>query len=301
MNHAAQALIEHRPDHDFCICIDSDGCVFDTMEVKHKECFIPNTIKYWGLQAISKYAREAAEFVNLYSKWRGINRFPALTMMLDLLASRERVRERGVELPEVLNPRRWIEEETQLGNPALEAYCREHDHPDMHRALRWSTGVNDAVADMVHGVPPFPGVELSLQNASGRADMLVCSATPHDALQREWEEHGIARYLFTIAGQEQGAKREHIELATDGRYRTGRVLMIGDAPGDLNAAKANDALFYPIMPGDEESSWQRFHEEALDRFLDERYAGAFEQELTEDFLKRLSDTPPWNSKHNGAS
>ena len=46
------------------------------MELKHKECFIPNTINYWGLQGVSKYAREAAEFVNLYSKSRGVNRFP---------------------------------------------------------------------------------------------------------------------------------------------------------------------------------------------------------------------------------
>ena len=31
--------------NDFFIGIDSDGCVFDTMEVKHKECFIPNMIQ----------------------------------------------------------------------------------------------------------------------------------------------------------------------------------------------------------------------------------------------------------------
>ena len=31
--------------NEFFIGIDSDGCAFDTMEVKHKECFIPNIIK----------------------------------------------------------------------------------------------------------------------------------------------------------------------------------------------------------------------------------------------------------------
>ncbi len=55
---------------DFFVGIDSDGCVFDTMEVKHKECFIPNIIRVFDLAAISKYAREVAEFVNLYSQWR---------------------------------------------------------------------------------------------------------------------------------------------------------------------------------------------------------------------------------------
>jgi len=41
------------------------------MELKHKECFIPNIINYYALQGVSKYAREAAEFVNLYSTSRG--------------------------------------------------------------------------------------------------------------------------------------------------------------------------------------------------------------------------------------
>src|SRR6185436_2876666 len=97
---------------DFLIGIDSDGCAFDTMEVKHKECFIPNTIKHFGLQAISKYAREAAEFVNLYSKWRGINRFPALVNTIDLLLDRAEVTRRGVKLADITGLRDWIKRET---------------------------------------------------------------------------------------------------------------------------------------------------------------------------------------------
>ena len=60
-------LKNFKPEHEFMVGIDSDGCAFDTMEIKHKECFIPNIIKYWNLQPVSKYARSAAEFVNLYS------------------------------------------------------------------------------------------------------------------------------------------------------------------------------------------------------------------------------------------
>ena len=85
--------------HDFFIGIDSDGCAFDTMEVKHKECFIPNIIKFYRLAAISKYAREAAEFINLYSNWRGINRFPGLVLTIDLLAERAEVLRRRPRLP----------------------------------------------------------------------------------------------------------------------------------------------------------------------------------------------------------
>ena len=89
--HNQSLLIDFKPRHDFLIGFDSDGCVFDTMEIKQKECFCPNNIKYWKLQPVAKYAREASEFVNLYSKWRGINRYPALVKILDLLKERTEI------------------------------------------------------------------------------------------------------------------------------------------------------------------------------------------------------------------
>ena len=172
------ALKNFEPEHDFFIGIDSDGCVFDTMEIKHKECFIPNIIKHWGLQAVSKYAREAGEFVNLYSKWRGINRFPALLMVFDLLAERPEVQKRGVEIPPVESLRRWTETETKLGNPALQRAVAETKDPVLTRALKWSVAVNETIADMVHGVSPFPCVRESLAKAGEKADMIVVSQTP---------------------------------------------------------------------------------------------------------------------------
>ena len=293
MSDLVAELKAHQPQKEFLVAIDSDGCAFDTMEIKHKECFIPNIIKHWRLQPVSKYARAAAEFVNLYSKWRGVNRFPALIMVFDLLSDWDKVAERGVTMPEVPNLRQWIQTESKLGNPALKAYCDTHDEPDMHQALVWSTAVNETVADMVMGVPPFPHVRESLQKASEYADILVCSATPSEALIREWQEHDIEQYTFAIAGQEQGKKAEHIEMASSGRYAEGKVLMIGDAPGDMKAARANNALFYPVNPGDEDKSWQRFHDEALDRFVAGQYAGDYEAALIEEFDAYLPDTPPW--------
>ena len=88
MNDPAQILRDHQPTKEFFVGIDSDGCIFDSMEIKHKECFAPMFIKYWNLQAVSKYAREVWEFVNLYSKSRGCNRFPALTSAIQLLSER---------------------------------------------------------------------------------------------------------------------------------------------------------------------------------------------------------------------
>jgi len=293
MSDLSAVLKNHRPTKEFFVAIDSDGCAFDTMEIKHKECFIPNIIKCWDLQAVSKYARATAEFVNLYSKWRGINRFSALTMVFDLLADWDRVTERHVKLPDVPNLQRWIETESKLGNPVLKAYCEKHDEPDMHRALVWSKAVNDSVMDVVKGVPPFPYVRESLEKAKRVADILVCSATPGEALVREWQEHGIDKYPFAIAGQELGKKNEHIAMSADGRYGKTKMLMIGDAPGDMKAARANGALFYPINPGKEEASWQRFYEEALDKFVSGEYAGEYETALIKEFDAYLPEIPPW--------
>ena len=91
MSDAAQSLKDFKPASEFFVGIDSDGCIFDSMEIKHKECFTPMFIKHYHLQAVSKYAREVWDFVNLYSKTRGANRFPALVRALNLVRDRPQV------------------------------------------------------------------------------------------------------------------------------------------------------------------------------------------------------------------
>jgi phosphoglycolate phosphatase-like HAD superfamily hydrolase len=294
VHEAARPLLELQPRYDFFVGIDSDGCAFDTMEIKHKECFTPNTIKHWGLQPVSKYARDAALFVNLYSKWRGINRWPALVMVLDLLRERPEVQRRGVQIPEVPRIREFIADERfPKSDDGLRAYMAEHPDPELGTALAWTTGINATVADMVHGVPPFPCVRESLAFLFDKTDMIVVSATPVEAVIREWEEHDIAKYMRVMAGQEMGTKSEHIALAAKGRYAPDHILVIGDAPGDMKAAQVNGALFYPINPGYEEESWQRFYEEGLHKFLAQEYAGDYEARLIADFDKLLPEVPPW--------
>jgi len=293
---AARPLAELQPHFDFFVGIDSDGCAFDAMEIKHKECFIPNTIKHWDLQPVSKYAREAAEFVNLYSQWRGINRWPALIMVFDLLKERPEVMARHAHIPEATSVRAFIAQNSHPhSNDGLKAYIEEVGlNDDLERAWTWTTGVNTTIADMVHGVPPFPYVRESLALMQGQADMIVCSATPTEALTREWHEHGVAQYVHVIAGQEMGKKAQHLALsASPDKYERDHVLMIGDAPGDMKAARANDALFYPINPGHEDESWQRFYEEAFAKFIACDYAGIYEERVVNEFLALLPETPPW--------
>jgi phosphoglycolate phosphatase-like HAD superfamily hydrolase len=286
-------LVELQPAHAFFVGIDSDGCVFDTMEIKHKECFIPNIIKFWGLQPVSRFAREAGEFVNLYSKWRGVNRWPALIKVLDLLRERPEVQRRGVQVPLAPRVREFIASGLPLSNGSLAQLVAETDNPELAKALAWSEAVNAAIADMVYGVAPFSFVRESLARIATQADAIVVSQTPGEALVREWQEHDVDRYVLAIAGQELGAKGEHLRYASAGKYADDHKLMIGDAPGDLSAARQNNALFFPVNPGHEEESWQRFYEEAWERFLSGTYGGAYEASLIAEFEKALPETPPW--------
>jgi phosphoglycolate phosphatase-like HAD superfamily hydrolase len=285
-------LFSFTPQHDYLVAIDSDGCTFDTMEVKHKECFIPCFINHYNLQAVSRFARECWEFVNLYSRSRGVNRFPALIETLQWLQRRPEVAARGVqiEIPESLQA--WVKSETRLGNPALEARVKETNDPALAHCLVWSKAVNKAIDDLVRHVPPFPFVRESLQKLQGQTDLVVCSATPSEALKKEWCEHQIDSYVSEICGQEQGTKKELLVQAR--QYPPHHALMVGDALGDYNAAQANACLFFPINPGAEDAAWERFHREGIARFLNGQFAGQYQDSLLTGFRAYLPEQPSWN-------
>ena len=293
MSDPAKPLKDFKPQHDFFIGIDSDGCAFDSMEIKQKECFCPNFIKHFDMQPVSKYARETWEFVNLYSKTRGVNRFKAVLAALELLRRRPEVQARGVEIPEMKGLKSWVERENKLGNPALEEELKRNPDPDLQRAYAWSLAVNAAVKDLVYNLPPFPGLKKSLLKIREQADVIVVSQTPLEALEREWQEHDIDQYVRLIAGQEMGKKSEHIGMAAKGSYPEEKILMIGDAPGDLKAAEDNGSLFYPINPGHEEDSWDRFYNEGVDRFFSGTYAGEYAESLLREFHSYLPEKPDW--------
>ena len=292
MSDPAQILRDFKPTKEFFVGIDSDGCIFDSMEIKHKECFAPMFIKHFELQAVSKYAREVWEFVNLYSKTRGANRFPALSTAIKLLGARHQVQARGVKMPDLTALDEWIKRETKLGNATLNAEVKNGNR-GLEQVKRWSDAVNAQIEDIVKGVPPFPLVRECLQKINQKAEAMCISQTPAEALKREWAEHGIDQYVKMIAGQEMGTKTEHIKFAAVAKYAPNMILMIGDAPGDFNAAKKNGALFFPINPGHEEGSWQRLYEEGLDRFFAGTYTGGYEAALVKEFDACLPEKPGW--------
>ena len=286
-------LKEYKPSHDFFIGIDSDGCVFDTMEVKQKEFFIPDGIKYFDLFAIAKIVRETWEFVNLYSVYRGGNRFLSLIKVFELLNKRKEIIDSEIRLPDLTSLKEWASKETKLGNASLLKYFESNYNPDLEKVVRWTVAVNKDISEWLHDIPPFPYARKACEKLSCFADTIVVSQTPLEALEREWQEHDLKKYVTLIAGQEHGTKVEHIAFSAKGKYADDKILMIGDANGDLDAAKSNGVLFFPVIPGKENLSWKRFLNEGLEKFLTGKFAGSYEENLLGEFRKSLPDTPPW--------
>jgi phosphoglycolate phosphatase-like HAD superfamily hydrolase len=214
--------------------------------------------------------------------------------VFDLLEARKEVQVRQAVIPKAAHVRAFIADKSVPdSNDGLKAYIAQHPHPELENALAWSLAVNQSITDMVYGIPPFPFLRESLDFLFDKADMMVISQTPDEALYREWQEHDIEKYVRMIAGQEKGTKTQHLQFAAGGKYAPQHVLMIGDAPGDMKAAKANNALFYPINPGHEDESWQRFFEEGLHKFLNLEFAGDYEANLIVEFEKFMPEVPPW--------
>ncbi len=289
-----QDLIDFSPTCDNFVGVDSDGCVFDTMEVKQKQFFHGRIVSHWHLEAIEPQVRAAAEFVNLRSKWRGSNRFPALLRVFRLLQDWPDAADHA-ELPDCTALEAYVNSGLPLGNPSLKEEVARTDDADLQRVLDWSLDVSSAIANDMQPIPPFDGAVAALGVMQHKSDVIVVSQTPEEDLIREWEHHNIAQFVQLIAGQELGKKSEHLTMAAGGKYADNCVLMIGDSLNDMKAAQEAGALFYPTLPGKESESWERFVEDAYPKFLAHEFAGAYQDELIATFDAMLPETPPWQT------
>ena len=280
-----------QPRHDYLIGVDSDGCVFDSMEVKQVMHFHPLILRHWGLQSVEPRVRAVAEYINLHSPWRGSNRFVALLKTLEMIADSPSVQQAEVELPETRALQEWVESGAALSNDSLREAAAKG--PQLQQVLEWSLAVNADIAKRMMPVPPFQGVREALEAMHQRADVVVVSLTPVEALEHEWSTHGLRRHIDGIAGQEWGTKQEQMQLAFgQGSYDPDKVLLIGDAPGDWKAAREVGVCFAPTIPGREAECWKRLMEEDLDLFFSGAYRGKVMDNRVAEFQAVLSEPPP---------
>jgi phosphoglycolate phosphatase-like HAD superfamily hydrolase len=267
---------------DFLVCVDSDGCAMDTMDVKHIEAFGPQAVNIWNLDHIKDHFLEVWNDINLYTKTRGINRFKGVVTTFAALEAE------GIEMPDISSFKKWTETTNELSAPALEREIAKTNDEQLKKALEWSHAVNRTIEEKLAGNDkPVEGAKEGLEAANNVANVAIVSSANGVAVLDEWTRHELAVHVDVMLGQEAGTKAYCIEQMKKFGFDNTHVLMVGDAPGDLDAAEKNGVFYYPILVGKEKFSWDRFQNEALGKFIDGSFEGTYQQQLIEEFNSNL--------------
>ena len=271
--------------HDYLVCVDSDGCAMDTMNCKHIHCFGPCMITEWALERWEEPILRRWNNINLFQMTRGINRFKGLAMAL------AEINEQYTPIVGVAALQRWVDTAHALSNDGLAKAINEVEDEDakliLQKALQWSLAVNESITRMPEELKvPFAGAQEALAAAAQVADVAVISSANRDAVEEEWEKYNLLGYTDILLTQDCGSKSHCINEMLKFGYEKDHVIMVGDAPGDCDAAEKNGVWFYPILVNWEEESWTEFSENVLPMFINNGY-GACQVEKKQVFVENL--------------
>lgn len=267
---------------EFLVCVDSDGCAMDTMDIKHIRCFGPCMVEEWGLKQWKTEILDRWNEINLYTMTRGINRYKGLSMALQEIDQKYRPIEDLDTLAE------WVKTSPELSNGALQSAIDQKDSISLKKALSWSKAVNASINQLPEEEKrPFEGVKEALALAHEKVDVAIVSSANPDAVLEEWERFGLLEYTDIVLAQDAGSKAYCISELLKAGYEKDHVLMCGDAPGDLKAAEQNGVFYYPILVRREKESWDEFRESALGKLLEGSYEGDYQQEKINAFVENL--------------
>lgn len=278
-----KTLNEYQKRKDYLICVDSDGCAMDTMDIKHFRCFGPCMVTEWDLEEWETPILDRWNEVNLYTMTRGINRFKGLAMALTEINEKYR----SIEDLDTLC--RWVETSPALSNDALQqAIAANPDSTSLPKALNWSVAVNKAIQALPESeIKPFALAREALAFAHEKADVAIVSSANLGAVLEEWEKHELLPHTDIVLAQNVGSKAFCIAELLKKGYDPDKVLMCGDAPGDLQAAETNGVFYFPILVRKEKASWKEFMEKGFGHLLNGTYEGAYQNEKTTAFLQNL--------------
>ena len=275
---------------DCLICIDSDGCAMDTMDIKHKHCFGPCMVREWGLEAHEKAVLDIWNEVNLYTMTRGTNRFKGLLLTMQLCGERGICHVEGYE-----EIRAWADKASALSNTTLKAEIEDaekekRDCNALKKALDWSLRTNECIAALPENeMLPFDGMVEKLEKMHEFADVAVVSSANPEAVRSEWNRHGLVSHIDIMLTQEVGPKSFCIKKMLEYGYDKDKVIMIGDAPGDRKSAEKTGVKFFPILVNHEVESWDRFMNEGLEKFTGSSFDEAYQNDINKAFDENLGE------------
>ena len=222
----ATALTDFTKRREFLVCMDSDGCVMDTVRIKHTTVMCPELIRVFALDDYTDFITAAWEEINLHTITRGISRFESVVLVFD------RLKNRGIEVPGSEDIAAWVGTAAELSTASLQHELKQTGSLALRKLLEWNNACNRRIQALEPTFEPFPGVAESLRQLHAVADL-----------------------------------------------ESRKVMMVGDAMGDAQAAAANGVAFVPILPGREAASWRRLQEEALPKLLHGTFSPEYQAEL----------------------
>lgn len=275
-------LKEFSRKKEFLICVDSDGCAMDTMDIKHIRCFGPCMVEEWNLYKWESPILKRWNEINLYTMTRGINRFKGLAKML------REINETYTKIEGIEELEKWVAESKELSNAALQRSIDVSGNTCMKKALSWSKSVNIAIDKLdERDKKPFEGVKEALRCAHEYADIAIVSSANEKAVLDEWQLYDLLAYVDLVLAQDAGSKAYCIEELIKKGYEREKVLMTGDAPGDCDAALKNGVFYYPVLVRYEKESWNEFIETAVPKFVEGTYSGTYQNEKIKAFEDNL--------------
>ncbi len=274
-------IAEFTPKKEFLVCVDSDGCAMDTMDIKHIRCFGPYMVDEWELDAWRDPILKRWNDINLYTETRGINRFKGLAMAL------KEIDEQYTRIENVNVLAEWAENAKELSNPAVKAEYERTGNEIFAKVLRWSEATNRAIDALPQAEKrPFAGVSEGLAMMQSFADVAVVSSANRGAVEEEWELYGLLENVDVLLCQDAGTKADCIEGLLAKGYAPDKVLMVGDAVGDQKAAEKNGVYYYPILVRHETESWEELKAEGLRRLRECDY-GAYGEKKKQEFIENF--------------
>ena len=271
--------------HDYLVCVDSDGCVMDTMNCKHFHCFGPCMVTEWGLEEWKDEILDRWNVINLFSMTRGINRFKGLAMALGEIDKKYK------PITGIAALQHWADTAPALSNDAVAKAAETTDDPDaklvLQKALSWSKAVNAAIVELDEALKvPYDGAKEGLAAAHTFADVAMVSSANRDAVEEEWGKFGLLEHTDIVLAQDIGSKAACIKEMLKFGYDLNNVVMVGDAPGDCDAAEKNGVHYYPILVNHEKESWDEAIAVAFAKLQSGEYA-AYGAQKKQDFLHNL--------------
>lgn len=271
--------------HDYLVCVDSDGCVMDTMNCKHFHCFGPCMVAEWGLEPWKAEILDRWNVINLFSMTRGINRFKGLAMALG------EIHQKYTPIPGIEALQHWADTAPALSNDAVARAAAEATDEEaklvLQKALSWSKAVNAAIVALDESLKiPYAGAKEGLAAAHTFADVAMVSSANRDAVEEEWGKFGLLQHTDIVLAQDVGSKAACIAAMLRFGYDPNKVIMVGDAPGDCDAAEKNGVHYYPILVNHEKESWDEAVEVAFRKLQAGEYA-PYGAQKKQEFLKNL--------------